>query len=184
MQLDWSTVVLEILNFLVLIWILKRFLYRPILDIIARRKAGIDAAMEKAEATRSEADSLKQQYERRLADWENERARAREALRQEIDKARRDRLAALQAELDAQREKGRVADERRLADAQRHGEQMAIEQGARFASKLLAQLCGAELDDHLVRFAVDALRSLSHQRVEQLRQNHGGIASDRSTDRS
>ena len=39
MQIDWTTFALEIINFLVLVWILKRFLYRPVLDTLARRRA-------------------------------------------------------------------------------------------------------------------------------------------------
>ena len=37
MELDWSTFALEIINFLALLWILKRFLYRPILAVVAER---------------------------------------------------------------------------------------------------------------------------------------------------
>ena len=37
MQIDWTTLVLEIINFLVLVWILKRFLYKPVMEAIAAR---------------------------------------------------------------------------------------------------------------------------------------------------
>ena len=37
MQLDWTTFILEIVNFLVLLWILKRFFFRPVREAIARR---------------------------------------------------------------------------------------------------------------------------------------------------
>ena len=43
MELSWSTFFLEIINFLVLVWILKRFLYKPVMDVIARRREGIEA---------------------------------------------------------------------------------------------------------------------------------------------
>ena len=39
MQFDWTTFVLEVLNFLVLLWILKRFLYQPVLDVLDARQA-------------------------------------------------------------------------------------------------------------------------------------------------
>ena len=39
MELSWPTFFLEIVNFLVLVWILKRFLYKPILQAIEQRKA-------------------------------------------------------------------------------------------------------------------------------------------------
>ena len=48
MELNWSTFVLEILNFLVLVWILKRFLYKPVLAVIARRREGIEKSLAEA----------------------------------------------------------------------------------------------------------------------------------------
>jgi len=135
MQLDWTTLVLEIINFLVLVWILKRFLYKPVLDIVARRRAGIEDAMARAEKTRQEAAALKDQYEGRVADWEQERARAREKLQGELDAERQRRLQALQDELQNEREKARVADERRQSEARQRLEQQAVSQSARFAGR-------------------------------------------------
>ena len=39
MELDWTTFILEIINFLVLVWILHRFLYQPVMNVIAQRRA-------------------------------------------------------------------------------------------------------------------------------------------------
>ena len=38
MQIDWLTVAAQILNFLVLAWLLKRFLYRPVIDAMTQRE--------------------------------------------------------------------------------------------------------------------------------------------------
>ena len=45
MELNWTTLILEIVNFLILVWILKHFLYRPVLRVIEERRAGIAAAL-------------------------------------------------------------------------------------------------------------------------------------------
>lgn len=68
MELNWSTFILEIINFLILIWILKRFFYKPVLEVIARRRAGIEKTLEDAQALHNEAKALQKQYESRLAD--------------------------------------------------------------------------------------------------------------------
>ena len=169
MQIDWSTVVLETVNFLILVWILQRFLYRPVLDIIARRKAGIDATVEGAEGARREADALKQRYEGRLAEWEREQAAAREASRHELAAERQRAMDALQAELQAGREKARVADERRLVEAQRSVEQQAVAQSARFAARLLEGLAGPELDARLVALLLAELAGLPAEEASRLR---------------
>ena len=50
MELTWSTFILEIINFLILVWILKRFLYKPVMDAIAKRRASIEQSMQDAAA--------------------------------------------------------------------------------------------------------------------------------------
>jgi hypothetical protein len=76
MPFDWATFGLEILNFLVLVWLLARFLYRPIIGAIARRKAEIADTVAVAQAKEAEAHALARQYEERLASWEREKAQA------------------------------------------------------------------------------------------------------------
>ena len=67
MQFDWTTFVLEVLNFLVLLWILKRFLYQPVLEVLDARQARIKAEMAQAEKLQDDAAALGKQYAERLA---------------------------------------------------------------------------------------------------------------------
>ena len=53
MAIDWTTFTLEVVNFLVLVWLLKRFLYQPVLEVLGRRQAGVAHTL--AEARRAEA---------------------------------------------------------------------------------------------------------------------------------
>ncbi len=64
MEIDWFTVIAQVINFLILVWLLKRFLYKPVLAAIANREARImaqinDAATKEAEALK-ERDLFKQ----------------------------------------------------------------------------------------------------------------------------
>ena len=72
MELNWSTFALEIINFLVLVWILKRFFYQPVLEVIARRRAGIEKTRTEALQLQDEAQALRSQYENRLTEWDKE----------------------------------------------------------------------------------------------------------------
>ncbi|HMR03616.1 MAG TPA: F0F1 ATP synthase subunit B, partial [Candidatus Competibacter phosphatis] len=56
MQIDWFTVAAQIVNFLLLVWLLKRFLYRPVLDAMAARQQKIAAALEEAQAKTQQAE--------------------------------------------------------------------------------------------------------------------------------
>lgn len=169
MELDWTTFVLEIVNFLVLVWILKRFLYRPVLAVIERRRAGIEKTLADAAATRAEAQALQEQYEDRLAQWEREKETARTALQSEMN-AQRSRLTeALENTLEQERRKSRVLEERRLAEERRRCEEAALAQAARFGARLLARVAGPELEPHLIDAAIEDLEALAPARVESLR---------------
>jgi len=137
MELSLSTFVLELINFVVLVWILKRFLYKPVLDIIARRRAQIDETLSKAKRIEEDAHELEDRYEKRLREWESERAVAREKLAHELDDERNRQLRELRSSLDAEIEKSRAAETRRLADLADDLERQGLSLGARFASRLL-----------------------------------------------
>jgi F-type H+-transporting ATPase subunit b len=173
LELSWSTFLLEMINFLVLVWILKHFLYKPVLDVIARRRAGIEDQLADARQLHEEAEALKAEYDSRLAERDRERQQAREALARELAGERARQLAQLQAELAQEREKAEVADSRRRADAAREIEHQALQQGAQFATRLLGQAAGPELQERLTRLMLDGLGSLSDDRISDLRKQWG-----------
>ena len=106
------TFVLELINFLVLIWILNRLLYRPLMNVIAQRKAAIQKTLSDAEAVRGKAQALQAQYEHRLADWDQERDKAREQLRDDVAGERIRLLDNVRTELVQEREKAAALEQR------------------------------------------------------------------------
>ena len=175
MEMNWSTFGLEILNFLILVWILKRFLYKPVQEIIARRKAGIEKTLTDAKKFHTEAERLQEKYESRLADWEREKQQAQVVLNREIEAEHDRRLAELITSLEQEREKFRVADERRQADAMRKMEETALQHGVRFAAYLLEKASGPETEIRLVELVIAELSGLQDERIEVLRSSVGNM---------
>jgi F-type H+-transporting ATPase subunit b len=83
MHLDPWTLVLQTVNVVVLVWLLSRFLFRPIVDIVAARRAAANALIADAEAIRAkaqtEAAAVTQQRGELVADGERIRAAARDS---------------------------------------------------------------------------------------------------------
>lgn len=169
MELDWTTFALEILNFLVLVWILQRLLYQPILKVIAERKAEIRNTLAAAETQRKEAQALREQYENRQAEWNREKEAVRNRMVEEVNAEKTRLLAALQNSLEQEREKARALEERRLTDLTRQTEDAAIAQGGRFAALLLARLASAELEAKLVEVLLEDLRRIPDERRQAIR---------------
>lgn len=169
MEFDGTTFALEIVNFLVLVWLLQHFLYKPVTAAIAQRQAGIEKILADAQATGSAADALKLQYENRTAEWEQEKAEARRQLQQEMEAERGRQMAALQTALDEERNKLRAVEQRRNLDLRQHLEAEACAEGGRFAGRLLSSLASPELEERIRLLLQDNLRQLPEQQVHALR---------------
>jgi F-type H+-transporting ATPase subunit b len=167
--LDWTTFILEMVNFLVLVWLLKRFLYKPVLDIIERRRTGIDKTLADARALTADADALRAKYEGRVQDWEAEKQQAIEALGKDIEKERTKRLAAVQTELESERTKAAAATQRQAEEAKAKLEAAALAQGAQFAARLLTAVASAEVEGRLIESFLKDVAGLSAERAAALR---------------
>lgn len=129
MHIDWFTFAAQIVNFFVLVGILKYVLYQPILDALETRRQTVESAVSDATAAREAAD------------------RDRKALSEERD-AYAHQKAALQKQLTEELEADRA---RRLEEARRELEEMStgwkrrIAEEKEAAGRLLADLAGTEL---------------------------------------
>lgn len=169
MQFDWTTFALEIVNFLVLVWLLSRFLYRPVADALARRRAEVERHMAEARDAQAKAAALQAQYENRVADWEQEKEKARAQLRDELEAERARGAAELRAALESERKRREALDAREAAQRARELEEQALRQASAFASRLLGGLAGPELETRIVDTALAALGALPADRREALR---------------
>jgi F-type H+-transporting ATPase subunit b len=174
MELNWTTFILEIINFLVLVWILKRFFYAPVREVIARRRAAIDRDLAEAEAIRVEAEGAEQQYRQRLGDWEREREAARQTLHQEIEGERTRLREELAVELQKEKDKAGVLAERQQLALRREVETAALVQAGRFLRQLLNRLAGPELEARILILVGEELAVLAPERREALRRTVSG----------
>lgn len=173
MELNWSTFVLEIINFIILVWILKRFLYKPVLNIVARRKAEIEQTLNEATHLHNDADTLRNQYENRLHEWDQEKQHARDKLKGEIEKERAKLLQELQDSIDKERERRHVREQQQIQTAVEKAEETALTLGAQFASKLLKSVTGPEIEARLIELLITELGNLSQDSLKKLRADWG-----------
>jgi F-type H+-transporting ATPase subunit b len=75
MRLDWWTLALQTVNVLILIWILARFFFRPIADIVAKRQQETNKLFADADAARKQAADARKEAEKGRAEVAAERDR-------------------------------------------------------------------------------------------------------------
>ena len=104
-----STMLWEVINFLVLLWLLKRFLYQPLTDMLDKRKNRIEGDLEEARQKKKEAEELKRKYENEL---KNAREKAQEIVEEAEERGKEKAKEIVEeAKDDAERIKERNMEE-------------------------------------------------------------------------
>ncbi|GAB4540373.1 MAG: ATP synthase subunit B [Ruegeria sp.] len=163
MSVDWLTVAAQIANFLVLLWLLKRFLYRPILDGIDAREKEISDRMSEAHRLMEEAQAKISAYDAKLSELEDSQARMAEDLRREAARERDAMFAEARRRIDRERHDF----EKHLAvEKQRFLRQLG-ETGARvmvhLARKALSDLADETLEERIAAQAVKKLQPMADE---------------------
>ena len=146
MRIDWWTLALQAANFLVLVWLLQHFLYRPVQNIIAERQQRAEACSPQGGAARAAAEGLRTELERATSGAgpgpppgvEEALARARVEAAALLERARADAGKLLADERQRlERERAEAAEVLRVD---------AIELGVTIARRLLAEAGAGSLD--------------------------------------
>lgn len=165
---SWSTFVVEIVNFLVLVWLLTRFFYQPVLRSIASREQKIKDELTRAEEAQTEAANLTKRYEARLSDWEKEKARLRERFDAELAALRTARESELQDVLEKERRQAAVAAAAKERDEQRRLWQRSARDASNFAARLLSRVASPALEQRLIEVTAEDLQMLTAEQKASL----------------
>jgi F-type H+-transporting ATPase subunit b len=167
------TFLFEVLNFLVLAFVLHRLLYRPLREAIDKRKAENERARTEAEAARKEADAAREQLAAKLAAADRDRQELLRAAAEQAEAEKAKRLADAEAAARAVREQARHDAEQLRQDTLTglEGEVGALAVG--LAERLLTQACDASLDGQLARHLVDTIRALTGDERDRVRRDAG-----------
>lgn len=182
MQFDWTTFVLEAINFLILVWILKHFFYRPVLDVLDARQKRVHTEVARAEQLQQESESLKQQYETRLADWSKEREQARQQLDRELTQLRAAGIQDIKKALAGEEAKARARDAAMVTSRARELIRKATGDAYSNAAAMLQRLASPELTLSIVRMFQEDLSTLPPAEHEALRKAGQALGANLTVD--
>jgi F-type H+-transporting ATPase subunit b len=174
MHFDWSTLALQTVNFAILVWLLHRFLYRPVLRLLDARRSEIDKQYAEARMAEAKAKDELAAVEAERAGIVAERAGALEQASMQAAEAAAARRAQAEREaaefLDAARKA--LAAERALALAE--ARRAALDLGTDIAGRLLAEVPMklraeawlARIEEHLAALPQTERDALARQLVD------------------
>lgn len=168
MLIDWFTVGAQLLNFLVLIWLLKRFLYQPILTALDAREHRISAELAAADQKKLQAQAEQDEFIRKNQEFEQQRAELFAIAHQEAKAQRQQLLEEARQEANNLRFKQQEAlknEQKGLITAisrRTKTEVLAI------ARQVLQDLGGISLEQHIVRIFIEKLHDLDQNQKQQM----------------
>ncbi|WP_026505206.1 F0F1 ATP synthase subunit B [Butyrivibrio sp. NC3005] len=66
-NIDWQTIVVQLINLFIQVLLFKKFLYKPVMDVLAKRQGLVDKPIKEAEEAKAQALSMKEKYEQSLS---------------------------------------------------------------------------------------------------------------------
>lgn len=168
MRLDWFTVAAQLINFLILVLLLRKYLYRPVLKAVDEREKKIAAQVNAAAATEKAAQEKKQEYAEKEADLARQADRLMQLAKTDAE-AVRDRLVA-EARQSVERQRGQWQSALRTEQEHAATELTREVQGAvvGVARKFLGDLAGADLETRMTSVFLERLKVLGEEQRARL----------------
>lgn len=168
MLIDWFTVGAQALNFLILVWLLKRFLYQPILHAIDERERRIATELANADQQKIEARQERSEFQAKNEAFAQERA----AL---LDKATQEAVVEGQRLLDSARQAAEDlrSKQREMLRDDAYNLNQALQRKVEqevfaIARKVLTDLAATDLEQRLIGLFMERLRALDDQTKDGL----------------
>ncbi len=169
MLIDWFTVAAQVVNFLVLVWLLKRFLYKPVLAAIDEREKRIAAQLQDAEKKKAEALKEKTDFQHKNEEFDQQRTglltEVTKTAKTEQDKL----LETARKDANELRSKLQKSVHDELENLNKKLGTLAQEEVFSIARKILSDLAGVSLEERITDLFIQRLQNMNEQQRGDLK---------------
>ena len=160
MNFSWWTFALQAANFLILVWLLQRFLFKPVKAIVARRKEEISRVLTEASAEKESAERLKQEIEAKRSQIVAERQKMIDEARAQLSAERQKIIEEARSEAEKIRDQAlkRLDEERAAASNELFERTVAM--ATNLAERLLRELAVPSMEQPFLGRVIDYLDRL------------------------
>jgi len=158
--IDWFTVGAQVANFVLLVWLMKHFLFQPILKAVDAREAEVAGHMKAAEAQQAEAQAAHADFDRRTAELEAQRAALLSTARDEAAAERTRLLTAAREAAEAKATQRAQAERTEAAQLVSSLQQRTQAEVLAIARRALTDLAATSLEERMVAVVLDRLAQL------------------------
>ena len=168
MLIDWFTVIAQIINFLVLIALLKRFLYGRIIKAMNQREEKIASRLEEAEKERKEAEREAETHRKKNEELDEKRDEMLSQAKEEVEVKRKELMKRARDEVDHIQARWREAIQREKDSFLQDLRERAGKQVYTIARRALADLANVNLEQRMIDIFIERIVELDEKKQKAI----------------
>lgn len=168
MFIDWFTVGAQIVNFLILVYLLKRFLYQPIVKHMNEREEKIASRLQEASDQRARAQQQIDEYRRKQEELEEQSAAKLEQAEEEAQKRRQELMEQARNQAADKRQSWQQSLDQEKADFARSLKKRTSQKILHFVQRTLQELADESLNNRLATVLLERMQALDQDLRDRL----------------
>jgi F-type H+-transporting ATPase subunit b len=168
MIINWFTILAQALNFLILLWLMKRFLYKPILHAIDEREKLIASKLAEADEKKVQAQKEREEFLNKNEEFDRQRGTLMERAERDAEAERKRLLTEAQQAADVLSTSRKEALRSEVQELNQSIRSRTIQEVFAITRKTLQDLAGTDLEERMGEMFASRLREMDKQTKEDL----------------
>ena len=166
--MDLYTIIAQIFNFLILLLILNKFLYKPLLSVIEKRKEDLCKKIDETDKNLNESQNLKKEYENKIIQLEINKNNEKEKIKKELNDYKKKEIIEIQKEIELEKKKmiDFINSEKKnlIENFNSHFIDLFIE----YSNSILSVLSNENLQKQIIYKFFEKITLLSNEKIEEI----------------
>jgi len=170
MNIDWFTFMAQIVNFLILLALLKYFLYDRIVKVMDERENKIKARLEEAQSKQDEAENEFKRYQKKNQEIQNERETLLNEAKQAVAEQRQQLIQQAQQEVDSLQLRWKQSVEREQNEFLKQLRRKVGNQVYAISKRVLKDISNQDLEERIISLFIERIQQLNENELTDIQQ--------------
>lgn len=168
MKVDWFLFFSQVVNFLILVALLKHFLYNRIVNVMDEREENIASRLDEADSKKTEADEEFEKYQKKKQELDEKETQILNKAKEESDRKKKELLQTARKEVESVRSKWKKSVEQERRDFLSELRKKVAGQVYSISRRVLQDLSNKELEDQVIQIFLKRIEQLDDDEKKEL----------------
>lgn len=168
MVINWFTVLAQIFNFLILLFVLNKILYKPIFNFVQKRKEDIDNKINYSRKIAEETEEKKDEYVKKINDFELEKKNKKKQLLEQLESEKNKKLKIIEKEIQREKKKLIKQLEKDRSEIINSTNKIVMEKFVKFTKTIFKSMPDTQLESQMVLTFMEKLKKLTQKELTNI----------------